>query len=174
MSRRIVITEPDPRWPAVFASIRDRILPAFSGMAVHIEHIGSTAVAGLAAKPIIDLVVVVPSVRLVPDAIERLAFLGYEHEGDLGVPGREAFRGPTPDPAHHLYLSPSDSPSLAAHLRFRDALRADPALAAEYATLKRLLAATVGPDRAAYVAGKSAFVEAVLIRDSRDGTLRAG
>lgn len=159
---RIVIAHPDPSWSAAFAELRDRLLPAFAGLPVTIEHIGSTAVPGLAAKPIIDLVVVVPEPNDIPSGIECLASLGYEHEGDLGVPGREAFRSGLPDPAHHLYLAASDSPALVAQLAFRDALRADAAVAREYEELKRRLAATVSHDRAAYTDGKTAFVLSVL------------
>ena len=158
----VVIADPDPSWRDAFEGLRERLLPVFDGIAVHIEHIGSTAVPGLAAKPIIDLVVVVPDDRHIPAAIERLATLGYEHQGDLGVPGREAFRGGPAGPAHHLYLSAAHSRSLDAHLAFRDALRADPALAHAYEDLKRRLAATLGHDRDAYTDGKGAFVAEVL------------
>jgi GrpB-like predicted nucleotidyltransferase (UPF0157 family) len=158
----VVIVDADPSWPDAFARLRERLLPAFDGMAVRIEHIGSTAVPGLAAKPIIDLVIVVPDARDIPTAIARLATRGYEHQGDLGVPGREAFRGGPAGPAHHLYISAADSRSLEAHLAFRDALRADPALAHAYEDLKRRLAAALGHDREAYTEGKSSFVAEVL------------
>jgi len=158
----ILIADYDPHWPALFARLRSRIEPALEGIASRIEHVGSTAVPGLAAKPIIDLDVVVPSVTAVPVAIERLASLGYVHEGDLGIAGREAFRAPAALPKHHLYVCVQGSAALANHLAVRDALRADPALAQEYGRLKRRLAREAGSDRARYVDGKTVFLSAIL------------
>jgi GrpB-like predicted nucleotidyltransferase (UPF0157 family) len=158
----ILIADYDPEWPALFARLRSGIEPALEGIASRIEHVGSTAVPGLAAKPIIDLDVVVPSVTDVPLAIERLASLGYVHEGDLGIVGREALRAPAALPKHHLYVCVHGSAALANHLAVRDALRADPALAQEYGRLKRRLAREVGSDRARYVAGKTVFLRAIL------------
>lgn len=91
-------------------------------VAMRIEHVGSTSVPGLAAKPILDIDVVIESREKLPAAIERLATLGYEHEGDHNVAGREAFRpgeGTTPRtwPAHHLYVCAQDNRELLRHLR---------------------------------------------------------
>jgi GrpB-like predicted nucleotidyltransferase (UPF0157 family) len=119
-------------------------------------------VPGLAAKPIIDLDVVLVAPMDVPEAIRGLAGLGYVHEGDLGIPGREAFHWPSGEARHHLYLVLEGAAELRRHLAFRDALRADPALRDAYAALKRSLAAQYPHDRNAYTVGKSAFVEAVL------------
>src|SRR6266567_3992999 len=88
------ITRNAGRWPAVFAQLRDHIANALRPLATRIEHVGSTAVPGLAAKPIIDLDVVIATRDDLPAVIERLHPLGYRHEGDLGVPGREAFTTP--------------------------------------------------------------------------------
>jgi GrpB-like predicted nucleotidyltransferase (UPF0157 family) len=157
----VVIADYDPSWPALFASLARPVAQALGPVLVGIEHVGSTAVPGLAAKPIIDLDVVVRPAD-VAEAIRRLSGLGYAHRGDLGVPGREAFRPPAGTPAHHLYLCPVGSPALAEHLRFRDALRADAALASEYGHLKRRLAAHYGSDRAGYCEAKAEFVRAAL------------
>jgi len=129
----------------------------------HAWPVGSTAAPGLAAKPIIDLDAVVRPPDL-PAAIARLSAAGYVHEGDLGVPGREAFVPPPGGPAHHLYLCGQDSVELRRQLFFRDYLRSHPEAVAEYATLKRALAARCGHDRLAYTEGKSAFVEGILRR----------
>jgi GrpB-like predicted nucleotidyltransferase (UPF0157 family) len=91
-----------------------------------------------------------------------LSPLGYQHEGDLGIPGREAFTTPAGAPPHHLYVCAVGTPALSRHLAFRDALRADPSLAAIYGDLKRTLAARLGHDRSAYTEAKSLFVEQVL------------
>ena len=159
----VVIVEYDPEWPTTFETIRAGVSSALGGLALNIEHVGSTAVPGLPAKPIIDVDVVVRPADA-ESVIRRLVRIGYVHEGDLGVPGREAFRRPAGTPAHHLYVCPTDSMALKEHLRFRDYLRADPVVAGEYATLKRRLASEFGDDRAAYTAGKAGFVSAALRR----------
>ena len=109
-------------------------------LATAIEHVGSTAVPGLAAKPIIDLTVVVPTHAEVAAAIERLSTLGYVHRGSLGIDGREAFDADARLPRHHLYLCARDSVALANHLTVRDYLRRHPETADEYGALKKRLA----------------------------------
>jgi len=158
----IVISEYDPRWPALFCELRDA-LPAGLRMCVRsIEHVGSTAVPGLAAKPIIDIDVVVADEADVAEAIAMLAAAGYPHKGDAGVPGREAFDQPPHLPEHHLYLCVEGAGPLVAHLRLRDHLRANPGTAREYAALKRELTAAYGDDREGYTEAKTAFIERVL------------
>ena len=170
--KQIVISAYDPAWPRMFESFREVYRVAFRELAIAIEHVGSTSVPGLAAKPIIDIDVVIPSRDDLPTVIERLALLGYRHEGDMGVPSREAF-GPDGDeaprdgsgrmwPAHHLYVCASGSIELERHLRFRDRLRSDPALASEYGALKRRLAGVYRGDRDAYTEAKTDFIEAAL------------
>ena len=161
--RAIVVVAYDPEWPRHFDQIRAYVENAVGDHALDIEHVGSTAVPGLSAKPIIDVDVIVRPTE-VAEAIRRLERTGYVHEGDLGIPGREAFTSPAGLPTHHLYVCPAGSPSLQAHLQFRNYLRAHPQAADEYAALKRTLAFQVGDDRDAYAAGKSAFVEAALRR----------
>jgi GrpB-like predicted nucleotidyltransferase (UPF0157 family) len=158
---RVVVMDYDPAWPATFLRLRDRVAEALGPLALAVEHVGSTAVPGLAAKPIVDLDVVIAD-RSVPEVVRRLGRLGYRHEGDLGVPGREAFTTPAGLPAHHLYVCAAGSDPLLRHLAFRDALRADGRTAGAYADLKRSLAVRLGHDRVAYTEGKSAFIEQVL------------
>jgi GrpB-like predicted nucleotidyltransferase (UPF0157 family) len=105
----VVVVDYNPTWPAIFEQLRSSLWPAVSDVALAIEHVGSTAVPGLAAKPIIDISIVVPSAREVLLAIERLAALGYRHLGDLGIAGREAFRAPEGLPGHNLYVCPQES-----------------------------------------------------------------
>jgi len=158
----IVISEYDPRWPALFCELRDALPAGLRMCARSIEHVGSTAVPGLAAKPIIDIDVVVADEADVAEAIAMLAAAGYPHKGDAGVPGREAFDQPPHLPEHHLYLCVEGAGPLVAHLRLRDHLRANPGTAREYAALKRELTAAYGDDRAGYTEAKTAFIEAVL------------
>lgn len=98
----------------------------------------------------------------VPTAVGRLITLGYDHLGDLGIVGREAFRPPEGSPAHNLYVCRNDSPSLANHLALRDHLRGHPELAHAYATLKKRLAQDFPHDIDGYVAAKTDYVVAVL------------
>lgn len=168
----VVVAGWDPAWEQTFAAIRTRVAAALGDAAVGIEHVGSTAVSGLDAKPIIDIDVVVRNEGDVAEAIARLATIGYEHLGDLGIIGREAFRAPAGSPAQHLFVCPASSAELRAHLIFRDALRTRPALAATYAALKHELAARYRDDRDAYAEGKSRFI-AVALQDEREGSRRA-
>jgi GrpB-like predicted nucleotidyltransferase (UPF0157 family) len=89
--RRIEVVDYDPSWPNTFESLCARLWPALADVALSIEHVGSTSVPGLAAKPIIDISSMVPENPDVPIGISRLATLGYIHRGDLGIKGREAF-----------------------------------------------------------------------------------
>ena len=162
MSDAIVIVEYDPAWPSEFVRLRDRAKAALGDVAVAIEHVGSTAVPGLPAKDLIDMVVVVESDDDVNEAIARLQAIGYRPRGNLGVEGREAFWWPEGEKRHHLYVSPTTSAELHAQVAFRDRLRADPAVARAYVALKRELAARHRNDRIAYTEAKTEFIEAVL------------
>jgi GrpB-like predicted nucleotidyltransferase (UPF0157 family) len=162
----------DAAWPATFDAVRDRIAPVLGELAVGIEHVGSTAVPGLDAKPIVDVDVVIRDAGDFDAVAQRLATIGYLHLGDLGIVGREAFRAPAGSPRHHLFVCASGSTALQAHLTLRDALRADPALAAAYGALKHELAVTFRHDRDSYTEGKTAFIRTVLL-DVREGRRRS-
>jgi GrpB-like predicted nucleotidyltransferase (UPF0157 family) len=158
----IGLTEYDTAWPRLFEVLRERVLDALGELAVAVEHVGSTSVPGLSAKPVVDIDAVVPSVEHVPLAVERLERAGYRHEGDLGISGREAFEPPAGAPLHHLYVLPADSEELRHHLAFRDHLRAHPEAAMAYAALKWEVERRFGGDRRAYTEAKEDFVERVL------------
>jgi GrpB-like predicted nucleotidyltransferase (UPF0157 family) len=157
-----VVTEYDPRWPGVFERLRDRLDAALAGVAHVTEHVGSTAVGGLAAKPIIDVDVVVTDETAVGPAVKALAAAGWQHEGDLGIKGREAFLPPPDADYHHLYLVVADSRPHRDHIDLRDFLRTHPGLAARYGALKRQLAALLETDRAAYTRGKEEMITEFL------------
>lgn len=152
----------DPRWPDVFAQIAAPIAQKLQTYAVTIEHIGSTSVPGLAAKPVIDMDIVVQHGADIPTIIAVLATFGYQHRGDLGIAGREAFYAPKNLPTHHLYLGHRDAASIRNHLLVRDYLRQHPQAVTAYAHLKQHLAHTCGDDIDAYVAGKSEFLVEIL------------
>jgi GrpB-like predicted nucleotidyltransferase (UPF0157 family) len=158
---KITVVDYDPSWPRLFDTLSSAVHLAVADLAISIEHIGSTAVPGLAAKPVIDMDVVVHA-RDVQAGIARLGTLGYEHLGDWGIPTREAFRPPPGLPFHHLYLCPSTSPALANHLAVRDYLRGNRAEAKAYGDLKRRLAVEYADDRDGYVQAKTAFLIAIL------------
>jgi GrpB-like predicted nucleotidyltransferase (UPF0157 family) len=168
MSAPVIIEEYDSRWPEHFEGLRARIGTALGPLAAAIEHVGSTAVTGLAAKPIIDIDVLLHSGDDLPLAIERLHALGYEHQGDLGIAGREACRAPASELRHHLYVCPPNSRAYLEHLAFRDHLRGHPEDARAYERLKRSLAARFSGDRDAYTLGKTDFIEAILRRAEPD------
>ena len=126
--------------------------------------IGSTSVPGLPAKPIIDIDVLLSKDRSLIEATRCLARLGYTHEGDLGIPGREAFKALKNDPLHHLYVCIPGSKEFERHLAFRNYLRANPADARIYGELKKSLAMKFREDRGAYTARKSAIVASLTDR----------
>jgi GrpB-like predicted nucleotidyltransferase (UPF0157 family) len=157
----IRVVDYDPNWPREFEALKGPLEHALADCALAVEHVGSTAVRGLAAKPVIDLDVVVAAPDVV-QGIKRLTTLGYVHRGNLGIPLREAFHRPPGSVAHNLYLCPSHSPALANHLALRDHLRAHPTAARAYGDLKRQLAAAHVDDIDAYVAGKTQFIVSLL------------
>ena len=142
--------------------LRGRVAPALGEIAAAIEHVGSTAVPGLAAKPVIDIDVLLAANDAMPNAIARLAAIGYEHEGDLGVAGREAFRHAPDLPVHHLYVCTPDCAEYRRHIAFRDWMRAHPDDAKAYGALKFRLAQQFGNDRDGYGIAKTEFVENIL------------
>ena len=160
--KTVVVVDYDPAWPDAFDQVRSRVWPAVADVATTIEHVGSTSVPGLAAKPIIDVDVVVPTVADVPAVIERLSTLGYEHLGNLGVEGREAFKSPSTPPRHHLYACSSDSLALANHLALRHYLRTHSEAAREYGDLKKQLADRFADDIDRYTDGKTDAILSIL------------
>jgi GrpB-like predicted nucleotidyltransferase (UPF0157 family) len=155
------VVEYDPEWPRQFARIRDRVTSALGPLAHRVEHVGSTAVPGLAAKPIVDVDVVVaePDVDRV---VVALTALGYRHVGDLGIADREALLPPADEPYHHLYVVVDGSAALADHVDLRDYLVTHPAAAQRYARRKHELAHLLVTDRDSYVRQKGDLVEELL------------
>ena len=166
VTTEIVVADYDPAWPAWFEAVRAHVWPAVSDLAVRIDHVGSTSVPGLAAKPVIDMDIVVAADDAVRPVVARLAGIGYRWRGDLGIEGRQAF-APARDadmPPHHLYLVVEDSRAHRDHYLLRDLLRSDPEACERYGTLKRRNAAEVGGDIDAYGAAKADLVAELLAR----------
>lgn len=161
---RLVVVDPNPDWPEQFQEIKTYLLPFMSESVVRIEHVGSTSVPGLAAKPIIDIDIVVESEDLVLVVLRLVASAGYLWVGDLGLAGREAFEADStpPLPEHHLYLVVENNRAHTDHWLLRDALIDNPALINRYIKIKRENAAISGGDRDRYTALKAHFVAEVL------------
>jgi GrpB-like predicted nucleotidyltransferase (UPF0157 family) len=159
---KVIVVDYDPAWPDTFDRLRATIWPSIQSVATSIEHVGSTSVPGLAAKPVIDMTIVVPTAAAMETVINRLRRIGYEHRGDLGVPGREAFANPAGLPNHHLYACVAGNDGLRNHLAVRDYLRNNPSPAEAYGHLKKELAARFSDDIDAYIDGKTEFILAIL------------
>jgi len=164
----ILIQDYDPRWPAMFADEWAHIAVALGSVLVTVEHVGSTAVPGLAAKPIIDLLVGVRSLTQARSTcVAPLQQLGYVYlpEYESWLPEELFFRQGPPGPwTHHVHLMEPTAVRWGEQLLFRDYLRAHPEVAQEYGQLKRALAAVVGDDVVSFRAGKHPFIQAVLAK----------
>jgi GrpB-like predicted nucleotidyltransferase (UPF0157 family) len=151
-----------PHWAEQFAAVAAVLRDAVAGIpGAQVEHVGSTSVPGLAAKPILDIDVVVDRAD-VTSAITALERVGYVHRGDLGVVDREAFRAPDRSPHRHVYVCAAGSLNVRNHLAVRDVLRRRDDLRDAYAAVKRALADDPEMDLDTYLAGKSAVVQEVL------------
>jgi GrpB-like predicted nucleotidyltransferase (UPF0157 family) len=150
----------DPRWPALFDAERVVLTPTLAPWTTGgIHHVGSTAVPGLAAKPVIDILVGVGDLESSRASFDALAALEYHYAPYRSIE-MHWFCKPSPlHRTHHVHLVPTGSERYRAELAFRDALRADPKLAAEYAELKRGLALEHARDREAYAQAKAKFIE---------------
>lgn len=163
----------DSTWPLEFLAEAQRIERACAGLPLRLEHIGSTAVPGLAAKPVIDMLAGRPG--NVPGHRYVAAFrqLGYEHKGSYGIPGRNYFRRGSPR-THHVHLVSWSSEFWHDHLLFRDYLRTHPDAAREYETVKRQLAALYLQDKERYADAKGPFIKSIVRRakEERDAVSR--
>ncbi len=159
----IEISEYNADWPLQFAELRERLSLCLGDVAVAIEHVGSTAVPGLAAKPLIDIDVVIPLHAKAIISIGRLAGIGYVHQGNLGIQDRESFKSPTGTPPHHLYVCRRGSVALRNHLTLRDHLRQHPGDLTAYARLKRGVAADCR-DVDEYTRRKTDFILSILAK----------
>lgn len=169
----IVVVDYDQNWPAMFEDERSRIKDALGPHALVIEHMGSTAVPGLPSKPIIDLLVGVPSLGEAKQrCIKPLRALGYVYipEYVSWLPGELFFRKGPPGPwTHHVHLMESSHWRWDAFLVFRDYLRAHPEAAGAYAEIKLALASSSKEDIEAYRTGKHTFVEETTAKARVEG-----
>lgn len=159
----VLLASHDPRWAAAFESERVRLHEALTQIACSIEHIGSTSVAGLIAKPIVDIAIAVE--RANPLSVrEPLEGIGYEYRGDGGDDGGWLFvreSGPSVR-THHVHVVGGGDPQYARWLALRDLMRGDAAARDRYAAAKRELAERHPDDRPAYTEGKTGIIRALL------------
>jgi GrpB-like predicted nucleotidyltransferase (UPF0157 family) len=161
-TKHVVVLPYDEKWKQDFEDIRTEIGGVLEGLAISVEHVGSTSVEGLAAKPIIDIDVVVKQAD-VPIAIKALEGIGYIHEGNLGIEGREAFayEGKEHLQTHHLYVCSEDSTELRRHIAFRDYLRKHPEAVEKYSQVKIEGAKRFPEDIEGYIEYKSPVIEEI-------------
>ena len=157
----VTLTPYSDKWKSEFEKIKNEIEAALGALCVGVEHVGSTAVEGIFAKPCIDLDVVIKDYSEFEHVKNRLAEIGYIHEGDLGIKDREAF-GYFDKPhlyAHHLYVCPKHSEELRRHITFRDYLRKTPSAVKKYSEIKEYGAKLFPDDINKYIEYKSSCIE---------------
>lgn len=161
--KNIVVEPYNPKWKTDFEKIKSEIETVISDFIVRIEHVGSTSVSGLSAKPIIDVDIVIKNYSVFDNIVERLHSIGYIYEGDLGIEGREAFKYENkPDlQEHHLYVCPENSKELHRHITFRDYLRLNPDAVAEYGKIKLEAAKLYPNDIEKYLEYKSSCIQKI-------------
>lgn len=168
MPEPIIIVDYNPEWPREYETTATRILGAIGDKVVAIEHIGSTAVPALGAKPIIDILVAVVVISDAHKCITPLQSIGFEYTPYPDFPERLFFRdGPMGDGPHHLHMTEFMGSFWEEKLLFRDFLRAHAEVAQEYFLLKKLLVTRYGADREKYepyTEAKTSFIESVLAR----------
>jgi GrpB-like predicted nucleotidyltransferase (UPF0157 family) len=151
-------------WRYAFERARRALQEHIGGHVLDIQHVGSTAVHGLDAKPIIDIAVAVASTAAIAQCRQPLRNLGYIDRGDCGTEGGYLFvKESAPDVrTHHLHMVAIDDPQWRNYLKFRDVLRADDTLRARYGKLKKILQEQFAQDREAYTRAKDDFIRGVL------------
>ena len=156
-TKKVIVLPYDRAWKTAFETIRQELESALGALITGIEHVGSTSVEGLSAKPCIDIDVVIKDYSVFHEVLQQLETIGYIHEGDLGIKDREAFRysGKPHLLKHHLYVCPQHSRELHRHLTFRDFLRSNPQAARKYSQVKESAAQLYPDDINGYIAYKS-------------------
>jgi GrpB-like predicted nucleotidyltransferase (UPF0157 family) len=168
------ISAHDSRWAAQFVAERDRLLDILPGRFAAIEHVGSTAVPRLSAKPIIDILAGVGALSEADALLEPLCMHGYETSAEFNATlsdRRWLMRHALGRRTHHLHLVVFGSDQWIRHLRFRDMLRADSSIVARYVHLKQELAEQHRYDREAYTTAKTAFIDEVLTNAAEEGAV---
>ena len=157
----VIVMPYDKAWKNDFEKIKNELENALGDFIVGVEHVGSTSVEGLSAKPCIDIDVIIKDYSIFETVINRLNAIGYIHEGNLGIPKREAFKYLEKPhlQKHHLYVCPQDSEELRRHITFRDFLRSHPEAVRKYGQIKEAAAERFPNDIDGYIRYKSPCIE---------------
>jgi GrpB-like predicted nucleotidyltransferase (UPF0157 family) len=147
-----------PEWSLRFSAERDRLSNALGPVAIDIQHVGSTAVPGILAKPILDIAVAIQSFENFYPFVPLLVALGYEYRGEYGIPRRHYFVHGTPRRTHHVHMLEQHSADWERHIRFRDRLLRSPAIAAQYSELKLASVSESSGNRDLYQSLKLSFI----------------
>ena len=158
---RVTVVPYDEAWKSAFEQIKKELEQAIGDLIIGIEHVGSTSVEGLSAKPCIDIDVIIKNYSIFDTVVSRLETIGYIHEGNLGIKDREAFKySDKPHlQTHHLYVCPKHSEELYRHITFRDFLRSNPEAAKIYGSVKETAAQLFPNDIDKYIEYKSPCIE---------------
>lgn len=159
--RMLEVMPPNKNWPIDFSSERAKLNGVLGNLAIHIHHIGSTAIPNIYAKPVIDLLVEVTNIQEVDAYNEQMAQLGYTAHGENGIESRRYFSKGGHHRTHHVHMFERGNPEIRRHVAFRDYLRAHPDKALCYSELKRQLAAEHREDIEQYIAGKHDFIQQI-------------
>ena len=164
--KKVIVIPYDKSWKGEFEKIKNELISASGNNIICIEHVGSTSVEGLAAKPIIDIDIVIKDYNSFETVKENLAQIGYTHEGDLGIKDRQAFKyiEKTHLMKHHLYVCPEYAEELRRHIAFRDYLRSHPEDRDWYSAVKILAAKRYPEDINSYMIAKSPCVAEIINR----------
>ena len=162
--RTIEVVPYDPHWPAMFEQEAAILRAALGPVAKRIHHVGSTAVPGLAAKPIIDILIEVTSLAALDGLNTQMQAIGYESRGELGIPRRRYFAKGRTKRTHQVHAFAVGDAHVVRHLAFRDYLRMNPETAREYAELKISVAKGCNNDLDRYCEGKDAYVKTLEAR----------
>ncbi len=158
---KVIVLPYDAAWKSAFEEIKQKIEAAIGDLIVGIEHVGSTSVEGMSAKPCIDIDVIIKDYGVFDAVVRKLETIGYIHEGDLGIKNREAFKYSEKPHLmrHHLYVCPEYSEELHRHIAFRDFLRSNPEAARKYSQIKETAAQLFPDDIDKYIEYKSPCIE---------------
>lgn len=163
---QVIIVDYNPQWPHMYEQEKSRIQDAIGEYLIDIQHVGSTAIPGLSAKPIIDIMPVIRNISLVEQCVKPLEALDYLYKGELGIPGRHYFSKPIDSSQtgrlYHLHMVEKGHDQWAMYQLFREYMLLHPESVREYDTLKRELAIQYGSDRAAYTEAKAPFIESII------------
>ena len=163
---QVIIVDYNPQWPSMYEQEKARIQDAIGEYLIDIQHVGSTSILGLSAKPIIDIMAVIRHISLVEQCVKPLEALDYAYKGENGIPGRHYFRKPsditTMPRLVHLHIVEKGHEQWAMMQLFREYLRLHPESAQQYDVLKRELAAKFGSDRVGYTDAKEPFVRSII------------